>query len=136
MNGRLRRSTAGSPGLDTLDGFEVGGEGPGRTRIAGIMLLQEQIKGDPEAALGKTAGAAMTTRAIVRKHPGCRFAFVDILRMDGFAGQPGNGAQGENEREHMPPRSPARRDLGHYRDPVILRHDRADPVMLPPCERT
>src|SRR5207247_10269988 len=106
-------------------------ERPGRTRIAGVVLLQEQIEGEPEAAPGKTAGAAMTGRATVGKYFGGRFALVEVLRVDSFAGQPGNGAKDESKDEAMAPRSlPQRKCRRHLHPAIILRRDRANSAMF------
>jgi hypothetical protein len=59
------------------------------------VLLQEQEQRKPEAALGKTACAAMTCRATVCKQPGGRFALVDILSVRPAADQYSNGAKHE-----------------------------------------
>jgi hypothetical protein len=45
------------------------------------MLLQEQEEREPEAALGKTACAAMTCRTTIREQPRGRFALIEILSM-------------------------------------------------------
>ncbi len=51
------------------------------------MLLQEQEQRQTEAALGKTAGAAMTCRATVGKQLRRRFTLIDILGVCGSASQ-------------------------------------------------
>jgi hypothetical protein len=97
------------------------------------VLLQEQIEGEPEAAPCQTAGAAMTGRATVGKYPGGRFAFVQILCVDGLAGQRGNGAKCENERETMPPQSLPQYGCRRQLHPaIILRRDRANSAMVNP----
>jgi hypothetical protein len=97
------------------------------------VLLQEQIERKPEAAPGETAGAAMTGRATVGKYFGARFALVEVLGVDGFAGQRGKGAKCENEREAMPLRSlPQRKCRRHLHPAIILRRDRANSVMVNP----
>jgi hypothetical protein len=68
------------------------------------MLLQERIKREPEPAFGETARAAMTARTIVRKHPGHRFAVVEILGVNLPAGERGKYGESETERESMPSR--------------------------------
>src|SRR5450759_2830547 len=67
MRRRLRRGGPRSAALWTIDGLQIRGERPCRARIARVVLLQEQEQRKTEAALGKTACAAMTCRATVRK---------------------------------------------------------------------
>jgi hypothetical protein len=57
--------------------------------------LQEQVERESEAALGKTAWAAMTCRATIGKQPGGRFALIEILGMCRSADQHSHGAKGE-----------------------------------------
>jgi hypothetical protein len=59
------------------------------------VLLQEKVQRKSEAALGKTACAAMTCRATVRKQPGGRFALIQILGVRPTADQHGHCANGE-----------------------------------------
>ncbi len=58
------------------------------------MVLQEHEEREAEAALGKTARAAMTARAAIREQPGGRFALIEILGACGAADQDQNGARG------------------------------------------
>jgi hypothetical protein len=57
------------------------------------MLLQEQEEREPEAALGKTACAAMTCRATIRKQPRGRLALIEILGMGRSADERKNGSK-------------------------------------------
>jgi hypothetical protein len=59
------------------------------------VLLQEQEQRESEAALGKTACAAMTCRATVGKQLGGRFALIEILGVCRSADQRSNCAKGE-----------------------------------------
>jgi len=96
------------------------------------MLLQEQIEREPEPALGETAGAAVTGRAIVGKHPGGRFAFVEILRVDGAGCDRGKDAKGETNDEKMPIQSLSPREFRRHHPAIILRRDRANSAMVNP----
>jgi hypothetical protein len=116
----------------TLDGFEIGGERPGRTRIAGVVLLQEQIEREPEAALGETAGAAVTARAIIGKYPGGRFARVEVLGVDGSAGERGEGTKREDKRETMRPQSLPQRKYRHHHSTITFHRARPNSVMVDP----
>ena len=59
------------------------------------MLLQEQEEREPEAALGKTACAAMTCRTTIRKQPRGRFALIEILSVCRSADEHKNGSEDE-----------------------------------------
>jgi|HubBroStandDraft_2_1064218.scaffolds.fasta_scaffold388283_2 hypothetical protein len=59
------------------------------------MLLQEREEREPEAALGKTACAAMTRRTTIRKQPRRRFALIEILSMCRSAYEYKNGSEDE-----------------------------------------
>ena len=74
---------------------EIGGERPGRSSIARVVLLQEQEERETEAAFGETSCAAMTCRAIVGKQHGDRFALIEILGVCRAADQHSNCAKGE-----------------------------------------
>ncbi len=92
---RRLRSGARLAALIAIDRLQVGGERPGRIRIAGVVVFQEKIEREIEAALGETAGAAMTRSATVSKQPGGRFALIDILCVCRCAGQHSDDAKGE-----------------------------------------
>src|SRR5712675_2314820 len=64
---RLRRGGPRSAALWSIDGLQIRGERPGRTRTGRVVLLQEQVERQSEAPLGETACAAMTCCATVRK---------------------------------------------------------------------
>jgi hypothetical protein len=51
------------------------------------MVLQEQEKRRPEAALGQTGCTAMASRAAICEQALRRFAFVDVLSLRRGAGQ-------------------------------------------------
>jgi hypothetical protein len=59
------------------------------------MVLQEQEEGGTEAAASKTARAAMTCRATIRKQPRRRFALIDILSVSRGAHDPINCSEDE-----------------------------------------
>ena len=59
------------------------------------MLLQEHEEREPEAALGKTACAAMTCHATIRKQLRSRFALIEILSMCRSADEHNNGSEDE-----------------------------------------
>jgi hypothetical protein len=59
------------------------------------VLLQEQEERETKAALGKTACAAMTCRATIRKQLGGRFAGIEILGVCRAADQHQNCANDE-----------------------------------------
>jgi hypothetical protein len=59
------------------------------------MLLQEQEEREPEAALGKTACAAMACRTTIRKQPRGRFALIEILSMCRGTDEDNNGSEDE-----------------------------------------
>jgi hypothetical protein len=59
------------------------------------VLLQEQEERKTKAVLGKTARAAMTCRATIRKQLGSRFALIEILGVCHAADQCRNCAKGE-----------------------------------------
>jgi hypothetical protein len=59
------------------------------------VIFQEQEERQTKAALGKTARAAMTCRATIRKQLGGRFALIEILRVCRAADRCRNGANGE-----------------------------------------
>src|ERR1700739_1218773 len=62
-----------------IEGFQIGGKGPCRVRIARIVLSQKQEEREPEAAMSETASAAMTCGAAFRKKPVARLALSEIL---------------------------------------------------------
>jgi hypothetical protein len=91
------------------------------------VLLQEQEQRETEASLGKTARAAMTCRATIRKQPGGRFALVEILSVCGTAGQHTNCAK----RKQTTPQLLQRHEFRRYlHAAVVLRRDRTAVVML------
>jgi hypothetical protein len=51
------------------------------------MILQERVERETQAAFGEPAGAAMTSRATIRKQLGCRFTLIEILSLGRSAGQ-------------------------------------------------
>jgi hypothetical protein len=57
------------------------------------MVFQEQEQRGTEAALGETAGAAMTCRATISKQLHGRFALIEILGMCRGADERINGAE-------------------------------------------
>ena len=59
------------------------------------MVLQEQEEGGTEAAPSKTACAAMTCRATIRKQPRGRFALINILSLCRSADERINGSEDE-----------------------------------------
>jgi hypothetical protein len=59
------------------------------------MLFQEQEERETEAAPGKTACAAMTCRATIRKQPRGRFALIEILSVCRSADVHINGSEDE-----------------------------------------
>jgi hypothetical protein len=68
--------------LRSINGFQIGGERPGRARTPRVVLLQEQEERGTEAALGKTSCAAMTSRATVGKQLNDQFALIEIFPAD------------------------------------------------------
>jgi hypothetical protein len=74
---------------------QIRSELPGRAVTARVMLLQEHEERGTEAALGETAGAAMTGRATIRKQPRGRFALIEILSVCCSPGEHINGAEHE-----------------------------------------
>jgi hypothetical protein len=106
----LGRAGPRSAAPRTIDGLQIRGELPGRARTARIVLLQEQIERKPEAALGKTACAAMACRATIGKQPGGRFALIDILSLCPTADQHGDCAKGKQ----TAPQLLQRHDFRHH----------------------
>jgi len=105
-----------------IDGFQIGSEGPGRSRIADVVLLQEEVERETDAALGQSAWAVMAGRASVREQLGRRFPLIEILRIGGRTCQHGNGANRNkgDKREQMAPRFLLRPRLIRYRHAVIV----------------
>jgi hypothetical protein len=86
------------------------------------VLLQEQEERKTEAALGKTACAAMTCRATIRKQLGGRFALIEILSVCRAADQHRNCAKGEQTAPQFLQQHKFRRYLHAA---VVLRRNRA-----------
>lgn len=101
-----------------IDGLQIRGERPGRTRIAGVVLLQEQEQRQTEAALGKSAGAVMTSHATIRKQFGGRFSLIEILGMRCSAAQHGNG---DEHKQPVPQLLRRDKPRGYLHAPVVLR---------------
>jgi len=123
---RLRRGGSRSAALWSIDGLQIRGERPGRTRTGRVVLLQEQEQRKSEAALGKTACAAMTCRATVRKQLGGRFALIEILSVRPAADQHRHCANGEQTAPQF----------RYLHAPVALRRNRTALVMLKKSRRS
>jgi hypothetical protein len=132
-NRRLGRGGARLAAPWAVDGLQIGGERPGRTRIARIVLLQEKVQRETEAALGKTACAAMTCRATVREQPGGRLALIEILSVRRTADQHVHCAKDE---QTAPPFLPRHKFRCCLHAAVVLRCHRTGAVMSGKCRHS
>ena len=92
--------------LIAVDGFEVGGERRSRVSAARVVVFQEKIEREFEAAPGETAGAAMTRSTTVSKQLGGRFALIEILCVCRCAGQHGDDAKSDTKSGQSAPQFP------------------------------
>src|SRR5277367_4090569 len=120
MRRRLGRGGPRSAVGRIIQRLQIGGQRPGRAGIAGVVILQEQVQCEAEAALGKTACAAMTGRATIRKQPGRRFARIEVLGARWAADQQRNDAKDEDKGKEKGERTaPQPRDLRHMLLPTL-----------------
>lgn len=92
---RFRRGT-----LSTIDRFQVRRQRPGRTRIAGIVFLQKQIKREFKALFGKAARAAMASHAAFGKQFCRRLAPIEVLRKGHRSAERHRDCQNEKTAAH------------------------------------